>query len=113
AGSAGGRLVLRDLATITDGFRERESIARYNGVESIGLLVFKESGANTVRVAESVEEVLEQLRGEYADVHVDVAMSQAGFVGSAIANLIQEMILGAVLAFLVLMLFLRDPRYPV
>lgn len=113
AGSAGGRLFLRDLATITDGFRERESIARYNGVESIGLLVFKESGANTVRVAESVEEVLEQLRGEYADVHVDVAMSQAGFVGSAISNLIQEMILGAVLAFLVLILFLRDPRYPV
>jgi multidrug efflux pump subunit AcrB len=36
-----------------------------------------------VRVAESVEEVLEQLRGEYPDVHVDVAMSQAGFVSAA------------------------------
>jgi hydrophobic/amphiphilic exporter-1 (mainly G- bacteria), HAE1 family len=113
SGPAEGRLRLRDIASVSSGYRERESIARYNGVESIGLLVFKESGANTVRVAESVDEVLEQLRGEYPAVQVDVAMSQAGFVAGAISNLIQEMILGAVLAFLVLILFLRDPRYPI
>ncbi|HEX6134559.1 MAG TPA: efflux RND transporter permease subunit [Longimicrobiales bacterium] len=112
-GGPGGRILLRDLATIEDGFRERESMARYNGREAIGLLVFKESGANTVRVAERVEEVLAELREEYPLVTADIAMSQAGFVSSAIANLIQEMILGAVLAFLVLMVFLRDPRYPI
>jgi HAE1 family hydrophobic/amphiphilic exporter-1 len=112
AGQTAGRVLVRDVATITNGFRERESIARYNGVESIGLLVFKESGANTVRVAEDVEAVLDQLRAEYTDVQVDVATSQAGFVAGAISNLIQEMILGAVLAFLVLIVFLRDPRYP-
>jgi len=113
AATPDGRVRLRDIATVTDGFRERESIARYNGREAIGLLIFKESGANTVRVAEEVETVLAQLRGEYPDLSADVAMSQAGFVSGAISNLIQEMILGAVLAFLVLILFLRDVRYPV
>ena len=107
-----GRVLLRDIATIEDGFRDRESIARYNGREAVGLLIFKESGANTVRVAENVDEVLAQLRAEYPEVSADVAMSQAGFVSGAISNLIQEMILGAVLAFFVLVLFLRDPRYP-
>ncbi|MGH7449227.1 MAG: efflux RND transporter permease subunit, partial [Longimicrobiales bacterium] len=117
AGEAGGaprgRVLLRDIANIEDGFRERESMARYNGREAVGLLIFKESGANTVRVAENVNEVLAQLREEYPTVSADVAMSQAGFVSGAIANLIQEMILGGALAFLVLVVFLRDPRYPI
>jgi hydrophobic/amphiphilic exporter-1 (mainly G- bacteria), HAE1 family len=108
-----GSVLLRDVATIEDGFRERESIARYNGQEAVGLLVFKESGANTVRVAERVEDVLAQLTAEYGEVQVQVAMSQAGFVSGAISNLIRDMILGAVLAFIVLVMFLRDPRYPV
>ncbi|MBR9988962.1 MAG: efflux RND transporter permease subunit [Gemmatimonadetes bacterium] len=112
SGAPRGRVLLRDVATIEDGFRERESIARYNGREAVGLLIFKESGANTVRVAETVEEVLAQLRSEHPEVNADVAMSQAGFVSGAISNLIQEMVFGAILAFLVLMLFLRDPRYP-
>src|SRR5512138_1609933 len=108
-----GRILLSDVATVTDGFRERESLARYNGAESVGLLIYKESGANTVRVAKHVEEALAQLRAEYPKVSLEVANSQSGFVAEAIANLIQEMILGAILAFLVLVLFLRDARYPV
>ncbi|MEX0907441.1 MAG: efflux RND transporter permease subunit, partial [Gemmatimonadota bacterium] len=108
-----GSVLLRDLAEIEDGYRDRESIARYNGREAIGVLIFKESGANTVEVAQQVDEVLDQLRVEYDEVQVDVAMSQAGFVSGAISNLIRDMILGAALAFLVLVMFLRDPRYPV
>jgi len=113
SGRPEGRVLLRDIARVEDGFRERESIARYNGQEAVGLLIFKEAGANTVRVAERVDEVLEQLRAEYATMHIDVAMSQAGFVSAAISNLVKNMLAGATLAFLVLILFLRDPRYPV
>jgi hydrophobic/amphiphilic exporter-1 (mainly G- bacteria), HAE1 family len=113
SGQPDGRVLLRDIARVEDGYRERESIARYNGAEAIGLLIFKEAGANTVRVAERVDEVLAQLRAEYTTMHIDVAMSQAGFVSAAISNLVGNMIAGAVLAFLVLILFLRDPRYPV
>jgi hydrophobic/amphiphilic exporter-1 (mainly G- bacteria), HAE1 family len=108
-----GMLRLGDVAVVTDGFRERESLARYNGRAALGVLVFKESGANTVRVAYRVGAVLDELRAEYPAVSLDVAMSQAGFVSAAIANLVRNMIAGALLAFLVLLLFLRDPRYPV
>jgi hydrophobic/amphiphilic exporter-1 (mainly G- bacteria), HAE1 family len=112
-GQAGQQVRLRDVATVTDGFRERESIAGYNGKEGVGLLVFKESGANTVRMTREVEKVLDQLRKEYPSVQVQVASAQAAFVSGAISNLVQEMILGAVLAFLVLVLFLRDARLPI
>ena len=111
--SGGGLVTLRDLATIRDTFEDREQIARYNGAEAVGLLLFKESEANTVRVSEEVESVLGQLRAEYEELHVDVAMSQAGFIADAISNVVQALVLGGILAFLVLFLFLRDARYPV
>ena len=98
---------------MVDGFAERESVARYNGEESVGILVFKESGANTVQVAEDVQATLEQLREEYPDFQLDVASSQAGFIADSISNVVQALIFGGILAFLVLFLFLRDPRYPV
>ena len=106
-------VLLGDVARVEDGFKERESLARYNGQESVGLLLFKESGANTVRVAERVDEVLDQLRARFPEVRIDVAMSQAGFITEAISNVVQALVLGGILAFLVLFLFLRDARYPV
>ncbi len=108
------RLVrLQDIGRVVDGFAERESVARYNGHESVGILVFKESGANTVQVAEDVAEVLDLLREEYPDYQLDVASSQAGFIADSISNVVQALVFGGILAFLVLFFFLRDPRYPV
>ncbi len=106
-------VLLGDVARVEDGFRDRESIARYNGAEAVGLLLFKESGANTVRVAERVEVVLNQLRAEYPEVRLDLAMNQAGFITDAISNVVQALVFGGILAFLVLFLFLRNARYPV
>src|SRR5690606_25997340 len=85
---------LRDIATIEDGFRERESISRYNGDAAVGLLLFKESGANTVRVAERVEEVLAQLRVQYPELSIATATSQAGFISGAINNLVSQVLNG-------------------
>lgn len=108
-----GQVLIRDVARVEDGFRERESVARFNGAEAVGLLVFKNAGANTVRVAREVDRTLAQLRREYPGVALEVATSQAGFISDALANVVQEVILGGVLAFLVLFLFLREFRYPV
>jgi HAE1 family hydrophobic/amphiphilic exporter-1 len=120
AGAPGGgeedaafRLIrLRDVATVVDGYAERETIAEYNGAEAVGVLVFKESGANTVGVARAVDDVLEQLRVEYPDVELVVATSQADFISEAISNVVSALVMGGILAFLVLFLFLRDSRYP-
>ncbi|HSG49840.1 MAG TPA: efflux RND transporter permease subunit, partial [Longimicrobiales bacterium] len=123
AGAAGGSagasrggvtvIRLRDVARVVDGFAERETIARYAGHESVGILVFKESGANTVRVSEAVQEVTQQLMVEYPAMTIDVADDQAEFIADSISNVVQALILGGILAFLVLFLFLRDTRYPI
>jgi HAE1 family hydrophobic/amphiphilic exporter-1 len=108
----GGTVTLREVAAITDGFRERTGLTRYNGKEAIGLLLTKESGTNTVAVTRRVHEVIEQLRREYPQVTLAVVESQAGFIESAIGQVEQELIAGGILAFLVLVLFLRDVRTP-
>ncbi len=117
AGASSGQgfreIRLKDVATVEDGYKERESIARYDSTEAVGILVYKDAQANTVKTAKSVRTVLAQLAKEYPAVHVDVAYSQAGFISDAISNVVQSLVVGGFLAFLVLFLFLRDPRYPV
>ncbi|MDH3206010.1 MAG: efflux RND transporter permease subunit, partial [Gemmatimonadota bacterium] len=111
--SEGVRVIrLRDIGRVVDGFAERENIARYAGRESVGLLVFKESGANTVRVSEAVQDVIDELHSEYQAMRLDVADDQAGFIADSISNVVQALVFGGLLAFLVLFLFLRDTRYP-
>ena len=107
------QVTVADVATVVDGFREREEIARYNGSESVGLLVFKESGANTVAVSEEVRETLELLGDQWPDFTAEVAYDQAAFIDESISNVVQALIFGGVLAFIVLFFFLREPRYPV
>jgi HAE1 family hydrophobic/amphiphilic exporter-1 len=103
---------LGDVAGVVDGFADREAVARYGGAESVGVLVFKEAGANTVRIADRVDEVVEQLASEYPAFHVDIAGDQAEFIAASISNVVQALVLGGLLAFFVLFLFLRDARYP-
>ncbi len=102
-----------DLAAVRYQMAERTSLARYNGQEAVGLMVFKEAGANTVEVARTVEEVLAALRVEFPGISVDVAQSQAGFISDSIRNVVSNLVVGGILASLVLFLFLRRPRYPV
>ena len=109
----GGRpVLLGDVATVIDTIADLETIARYNGESAIGLQVFKEAGTNTVRVADHVRETLDQLREEFDGISIEVASSQAAFIRNAISNVVSALLFGGVLAFLVLFLFLRDPKYP-
>ena len=111
-GLIGRPVSLRDVATVRDTIADLETIARFNGEPAIGLQVFKEAGTNTVRVADAVRETLDQLREEFPEVSVEVASSQAAFIRDAISNVVSALLFGGALAFLVLFLFLRDPRYP-
>lgn len=111
-GDSAPPVVLGDIARIADGLREQETIARSNGREAVGVLVYKEPGANTVSVTRRLERELGVLRAQYPGLQISLASSQARFIQGAIGNVVQEMVAGAALAVLVLFLFLRDPRVP-
>lgn len=106
-------ILLKDVARVLDGFKERDSITRFNGQECIGVIITKEAGSNSVEVSKQVRKVLRQLREEYPDVRIYVASDQAEFITESISNVLQAVILGGILAFLVLFFFLHDIRNPV
>ncbi|MGB5623230.1 MAG: efflux RND transporter permease subunit [Gammaproteobacteria bacterium] len=108
----GGRPVyLRDIASVTRGFKEREAITRINGRESVELAIYKEGDANTVQVANRVTQRVEVL-GERLPANSELVpiYDQSTFISQAIGQVRSAALLGGLLAVLVLYAFLRDAR---
>ena len=111
--SEGRRVVLAEVAEVWRGSKDREVIARIDGRESVELAVYKEGDANTVMVARAVEAKLEKLRKDgvlSGSLQVRTVFNQARFIEQAVDNVLWSAVLGAVLATLVLYLFLRHLR---
>src|SRR5215813_8368105 len=69
----GSPVYLRDVAKVEDGYEEPRSLARQDGSPAVSLLVRKQSGTNTVQVADTVKERLEEIRGQLpSDVQAEV-----------------------------------------
>ena len=111
--SDGRRVILGEVAEVWRGSKDREVIARIDGRESVELAVYKEGDANTVMVARAVEAKLEKLRKDgvlSGSLQVRTVFNQARFIQQAVDNVLWSAVLGAVLATLVLYLFLRHLR---
>ena len=102
---------LGDIARIGYSPKERKSITRYNGKETIGLLITKEAGSNTVLVSQQIEKTLELLRKQFPSIQFFIISRQADFISKSIQNVFNALIWGGVLAFLILFLFLQNFRH--
>ena len=102
---------LRDVATVTRGYKEREAITRVNGQESVELAIYKEGDANTVQVANRVERRLESIRESLPDeLELVKIYDQSKFISAAIQQVTSAAIFGGILAIMVLYGFLQDSR---
>jgi hydrophobic/amphiphilic exporter-1 (mainly G- bacteria), HAE1 family len=108
----GGVVRLRDVAVVRDSIKERQGMTRLDGAESIGLLVRKESGANTVKVTRLVRTVIDQIRRENPGVALSVVSEQSRYIEQAVGAVRNEIIQGAFLAFLTLLIFLQEWKTP-
>ena len=107
-----GVVLLKHLGRVVDSMKEREGTTRLNGRDSIGLLIRKEYGTNTVRVSQMARKVIEQIKKENPEINLEVITEQAGYIQSAIASAREEIIQGAILAFLTLLIFLQEWKSP-
>jgi HAE1 family hydrophobic/amphiphilic exporter-1 len=101
---------LRDVATVALDVAEPRTMTRLDGSPGVGLVVYKDAGANTVQVTEKLLESLELIRKDYPDIKLTLVAAQAQFVSDALSNLGQEIVIGAILSVLVILVFLRDWR---
>ncbi len=110
AGGAGARRAVRvgDLAEVALVDAEIDHLVRVNGVEGVGLSIYKEAGANTVAVSADVHQALDGLGDDLPGVDVHQIVDDAGLVTDALDDLKVAAAAGIALAVVVLALFLRS-----
>jgi len=109
-GPAGSGITLKDLATVTTTIADPKTLTRFDSKPAVGLVVYKDAGANTVAVTGEIQSVAEQLRKEFPSIGLTIVAAQANFVVDALSNLGQEIVIGGILSLFVIILFLRDWR---
>lgn len=112
-GGGGARIPLRDIATIRDTSQEQRFWARLNGVPAVRIGIQKQPEANTVEVVDGVKALLERLQASQylpRDIEYRTTFDQSGFIRDALASVQSAAIMGATLAMLVVLVFLRSFR---
>ncbi|MDW9958707.1 MMPL family transporter [Sinorhizobium meliloti] len=106
-----GRFVrLSELGKVIDTYEEPKSFSRFNGQPGVIFAVFRAKGASEVSVAETVGKTLDEIRAKHPDVSIEMVDDSVYFTYGNYEAAIHTLIEGAVLAVIVVMLFLRNWR---
>ena len=106
-----GRTVrLADIASVTDSYAEQRSLAKMNGRQVLSFAMSKAKGASDVTVYDEANKILDQLAKENPKVKFTELFTTVQYTKDQYHSAMEAMIEGAVLAVLVVWLFLRDTR---
>ena len=101
---------LRDIAEVQDTTEERRSFMRINGKPGVQMQVQKQSGKNTVAVADGVRTEVERVNREVPGIQMTVTQDNSVFIERAINNVQEHALIGGILVVLIIFAFLRDFR---
>ncbi len=107
-----GRILrLGDVARVEDGEEAIESLARYDGQDAVVLSVVKQSGMNTIEVVDRVRERIDALSENLpSGVELAVVRDNSQSIRTSVHSVLEHLILGALLAAAVVLLFLGNAR---
>jgi hydrophobic/amphiphilic exporter-1 (mainly G- bacteria), HAE1 family len=111
-GSRNGYAIkVKDVARVEDSVAETETIARVDGKPAVVLQVRKQSGTNTIEVIDLVKERIEELRAQLpAGWNMIIVRDQSGYIEAAVESVKEHLVLGALFASLIVLMFLRQFR---
>jgi len=102
---------LEDVAKVVRQTKDRNSFSRFNGVENLTVSIHKQAQANTIQVARQIKQRLRVMEVQLPeDIRLDIIDNQADFIKEAIQGVRDSAVQGGVLAFFVLLVFLRNLR---
>ncbi|MDD8025089.1 MAG: efflux RND transporter permease subunit [Acidobacteriota bacterium] len=110
ANVAGNPVFLKDVAAIKDGFKTKRTISRINGRECVSLTVQKQSGTNTVKVADKVNKLMAGVRAENPGLDIRTTTDSSVQIKNSRDEVIRSLILGILLAGLVVLFSFGDLR---
>lgn len=106
----GATIRLKDIASVEDTHRRITRVARINGIPGVRMMVYKQSGKNTVNIAEGVLKEIERLRQDYPQIQFITIRDSSKFIKRAISNVASAATYGGILAIGVLLFFLTSVR---
>jgi HAE1 family hydrophobic/amphiphilic exporter-1 len=101
---------LSDIADVLDRWTRVTRITRINGQEGQFMGIFKQSGSNTVQVAENVYKAIAEVNATLSNVHASLLKDTSVFIKKAIATVSDSIVKGGILAVLVILVFLQNIR---
>jgi HAE1 family hydrophobic/amphiphilic exporter-1 len=104
-------LRLSDVAKVEDAEEAVESLARYDGQEAVVLSIVKQSGTNTIEVVDNIYKRIEQIAKTLPDgVELQVIRDNSQTIRTSVHAVIEHLVIGALLAALVVLLFIGNAR---
>jgi HAE1 family hydrophobic/amphiphilic exporter-1 len=103
-------IYLKDVAEVNDTHEEIRQTVRIDDQPGVRFSIRKQSGSNTVLVAQKVREELERIRKAFPGISIWPIMDSSIFIQRSIDNVRSSAISGAILAVMILLLFLRNLR---
>ena len=104
----GAQIRLKDVADISLGAQDPDSISQYNGEDNVSIQVSKVQSASTVRVASSVRKAIRKLEQQDAGVTYDMMYDAGKEITDALKSVAETLLLGVVFAMVVLFVFFGD-----
>ena len=104
----GAPIRVRDVAAVVDGYEDVGDIARLDGEPVLRMEIQKQSGANTVAVAEDIRAEVGRINADRDDLSLTIVSDQSTFIGQSIDTVKSAAFWGGLLAILILYLFLRN-----
>lgn len=99
---------IRDVATVSDSWEEVRALNRLNGQPSLRMAINKQSGANTVRVAEAVNLEIARINLDLPQIRITPNFDSSVFIRQSINSVANSTLFGGLLAIVILLLFLRN-----
>ena len=106
---SGREIKVRDVAVVSDGTKDPDSISYYDGKEAIGIDISKQSGSNTVLVADNVKKQLELIKG-FLPPGIDIAVVADNSVSirDSVDEVVKTIYEGCILAVIIVFIFLGE-----
>ncbi|MBN1578164.1 MAG: efflux RND transporter permease subunit, partial [Chitinispirillaceae bacterium] len=101
---------LYEVADVRDAYKEKRSLIRINGRESVFLIMMKQSGANTLNVSRKLVKEMEAVKKIYPQLEFYTFWDQGKPVERVIGSTSRDIIIGYVFVILILLIFLGNLR---
>lgn len=104
----GAPIQIRDVADVIDSSEEIRQTIRINGKPGLRVSISKQSGANTVKVAEAAKAEIERINRDIPQIQLIPQIDTSKYIRQSISNVGNATIAGGILAIIILLIFLRN-----